>query len=133
MKSVNHLDRLLPHNAQSSVHPGFLRLLAWRDQPLARLRPSPGGCQQELQRAAYSGKSRRRKEILSCFPLFLPAKNAVFQEAVLALMRVAEVCVSSPWFPAYLAAPCCYLFLLPPVLSTQPAGFDFLGHIPFFC
>jgi hypothetical protein len=75
----------------------------------------------------------RRKEILSCFPLFLPAKKAAFQEAVLTLMRIAEVCVSSPWFPAYLAAPCGNLFLLPPVLSTQPAGFDFLGHSPFFC
>ncbi len=75
----------------------------------------------------------RRKENLSCFPLFLPAKTAAFQEAVLALMRVAEVCVSSPWFPTYHATPCGNLFLLPPVLSTQPARFDFFGHIPFFC
>ncbi len=80
---------------------------------------------------AYSGKFVRRRENLSCFPLLLPAKTTAFQEAVLALMRVAEVCVSSPWFPAYHATPCGNLFLLPPVLSTQPAGFDCLGHIPF--
>ncbi len=73
----------------------------------------------------------RREENLPCFPLFLPGKNAAFQEAVLALMRVAVVCISSPWFSAYHAAPCGHLFLLPPGLSTLLAGFDFLGHILF--
>ncbi len=81
----------------------------------------------------YSGKFIRRKEILSCLPLFLPVKTAAFQEAVLGFMRVAVVCVSSPWFPTYHATPCGNLFLLPPVLSTQPGRFDFLGHIHFFC
>ncbi len=47
------------------------------------------------------------------------------------MMRVAVVCVSSPWFPTYHATPCGNFFLLPPVLSSQPAGFDLLGHIPF--
>ena len=89
-------------------------------------------CQRKLLEAAYSGKFRRRKEILSCFPLFLPGKNAAFQEAVLALMRVAVVCVSSPWFPACHATPCGNLFLLPPGLSTQAAGFVFWDTSPSF-
>jgi hypothetical protein len=97
--------------------------MAKKGSPTAGFRQADG--------ASYSSKFMRRKENLSCFPLFLPAKNAAFQEAVLALMRVAEVCVSSPWFPTYHATPCGNLFLLPPVLSTQPAGFDFWGHISF--
>ncbi len=99
--------------------------MAKKGSPTAGFRRADG--------ASYPGKFMRRKENLSCFPLFLPAKNAAFQEAVLALMRVAEVCVSSPWVSAYLAAPCCNLFQLPPVLSTQSAWFDFWGHVPFFC
>ena len=46
-------------------------------------------------------------------------------------MFVPEVCISLPWFPTYHATPCSNLLLLPPVLSTEPAGFDFAGHIPF--
>ncbi len=75
----------------------------------------------------------RRKENLPCVPLPPPTKTAVFHEEMLALMFVAVLCISSPWFSAYLAAPCCNLVLLPPVLSTQAAGFDFLGHILFLC
>ncbi len=45
----------------------------------------------------------RRKENLPCVPLPPPTKTAVFHEEMLALMFVAVVCISSPWFSAYLA------------------------------